>query len=241
MSAGRRRLPAVPLILGLLAILLFLGLGTWQVKRRAWKLDLIARVEAHIHAAPVPAPGPRTWRRIGRDDAYTRVFAHGRFFHDRETLVQALTEQGAGYWVVTPLATDRGFLLLVNRGFVPENRAIPASRAAGEVAGPVTVTGLLRVTEPGGSLLRANQPAANRWFSRDVAAIARARGLGPVAPYFVDADATPNPGGLPVGGLTVISFPNNHLAYAITWYGMALLTGWGLVRVLRTRRDEPEE
>lgn len=235
MTAGRRR-AAVALVAGLLAIALFVGLGTWQVERRAWKLGLIAATEAHLHAPPVPAPGPDGWGRIGRADAYTRVAATGTFLHDRETLVQALTERGAGWWVVTPLRTTRGFTLLVNRGFVPTDRAAPATRPMGQVAGPVRVVGLLRLTEPGGALLRANQPAAGRWFSRDVAAIAAARRVaGPVAPYFVDADAAPVPGGLPVGGLTVVRFANNHLAYAVTWYGLALVTAWGLWRTRRPR------
>jgi len=233
MTHERRRGHAVPLVLGLAAIALFLGLGAWQVRRRAWKLDLIAAVDRHLHAAPVPAPGPDRWRRLGSRDVYTRLSATGRFDNGRETLVQALTEQGAGYWVVTPLRTTAGFTLLVNRGFVPEAKASPGSRAAGEVAGPVRVVGLLRLSEPEGRFLRPNQPAADRWFSRDVAAIAAKRGLGPVAPYFVDADAAPNPGGLPVGGLTVIRFPNNHLGYAITWFGMAALTAWALVRLVR--------
>jgi surfeit locus 1 family protein len=236
MSIRRRRGHAVPLVLGLAAIALFLGLGVWQVRRRAWKLDLIAAVDRHLHAAPVPAPGPDGWGRIAPRDVYTRLSAAGRFDNNRETLVQALTERGPGYWVVTPLRTTSGFTLLVNRGFVPENKARLATRPLGEIAGPVRVTGLLRLSEPGGRFLRANQPAADRWFSRDVAAIARARRLGPVAPYFIDADATPNPGGLPVGGLTVIRFPNNHLGYAITWFGMAALTVWALFRLLRADR-----
>ncbi|HVX81743.1 MAG TPA: SURF1 family cytochrome oxidase biogenesis protein, partial [Devosiaceae bacterium] len=102
-------------------------------------------------------------------------------------------------------------------------RRSAATRQAGQIAGETQVTGLLRISEPGGGFLRANDPAADRWYSRDVAAIARARGLGTVAPYFVDADATPNAGGLPVGGLTVIRFPNNHLLYALTWFALAAL------------------
>jgi len=94
----------------------------------------------------------------------------------------------------------------------------------------------MRMSEPGGAFLRANDPAAGRWYSRDVAAIAAAQGLGPVAPYFVDADATENPGGLPVGGLTVIAFPNNHLIYALTWFGMAILLAGALVHVVRSER-----
>ncbi len=218
----------------LIAAMLLAGLGAWQVERRAWKHELVAAVDARIHAAPVQAPGPGAWPRINaRDDAYRRVTATGAFRHDRETLVQAVTERGAGFWVITPLETP-DFTLLVNRGFVPKGRRSARSRAEGNVAGSATVTGLLRVTEPGGAFLRANDPAADRWFSRDVAAIARARGLGSTAPYFVDADASPNPGGYPVGGLTVVRFPDNHLVYALTWFALAALSvffAWRLWRI----------
>ncbi|SFI95348.1 SURF1 family protein [Methylobacterium brachiatum] len=214
-----------------------LGLGTWQVQRRAWKLDLIARVDARVHAPAVPAPGPAEWPRIGPDDAYRHVWLSGTFLHDRETLVQAVTERGGGFWVLTPLRRPDGTIVLVNRGFVPGANRDPATRQAGQVAGEARVTGLLRLTEPGGAFLRANDPGDGRWYSRDVAAIAAARGLTDVAPYFVDADATPNPGGLPVGGLTVIAFPNSHLVYALTWYGMALMLAGAVISIiLRGRR-----
>ena len=210
------------------------ALGIWQVERRAWKHELVAAVDTRIHAAPTAAPGPDKWPAIdAKDDAYRRVSATGRFHHDRETLVQAVTERGAGYWVLTPLETP-GFTLLVNRGFVPKSRSAPATRAAGNPAGEVRVTGLLRVTEPGGGFLRANDPAANRWYSRDVAVIARARGLDQTAPYFVDADAAPNPGGYPVGGLTVVRFRDNHLVYALTWFtlcALSLFFAWRLWRI----------
>ncbi|WP_345820388.1 SURF1 family protein [Methylobacterium fujisawaense] len=219
-----------------LVFIVLLGLGTWQVERRAWKLDLIARVDARVHAPPVPAPDSAAWPRVGPDDAYRHVRLAGTFLHDRETLVQAVTERGGGFWVLTPLRRPDGSLVLVNRGFVPGDRRDPATRAAGQVAGETTVTGLLRLTEPGGAFLRSNDPKDDRWYSRDVAAIAAARGLTGVAPYFVDADATPNPSELPVGGLTVIAFPNNHLVYAITWYGMALMLAGAVVYVLRAGR-----
>ena len=180
------------------------------------------------------APGPDRWDAVNaKNDAYRRVIASGTFRHDRETLVQAVTERGAGYWVVTPLETP-GFTLLVNRGFVPKDRREAKARAAGNVAGPVTVTGLLRVTEPGGAFLRSNDPVAGRWFSRDVAAIAQAKGLGRVAPYFVDADASPNPGGYPLGGLTVVRFRDHHMVYALTWFALCALSlffAWRLWRI----------
>lgn len=215
----------------------FLGLGTWQVERRVWKLALIDRVEARIHAEPVAAPGPEEWAGLTAASAeYRRVRLTGRFAHDRATLVQALSERGAGFWVLVPLVTDRGFTVLVNRGFVPTEARERSARAAGEPEGEVTLTGLLRLSEPGGGFLRRNDPAADRWYSRDVAAIATARGIDgstAVAPYFVDADAAPNPGGLPMGGLTVVAFHNNHLVYALTWYALALMTAGALIFVLR--------
>ncbi len=215
----------------------FLGLGTWQVERRVWKLALIDRVEARIYAEPVPAPGPEEWTGLTAASAeYRRVRLTGRFAHDRATLVQALSERGAGFWVLVPLVTDRGFTVLVNRGFVPTEARERSARAAGEPEGEVTLTGLLRLSEPGGGFLRRNDPAADRWYSRDVAAIATSRGIDgstAVAPYFVDADAAPNPGGLPMGGLTVVAFHNNHLVYALTWYALALMTAGALIFVLR--------
>ena len=137
--------------------------------------------------------------------------------------MQAVTDLGGGHWVMTPLETTQGFIVLVNRGFVSPDRREPATRTAGQVPGETTVTGLLRLTEPGGAFLRANDPTANRWHSRDVAAIASARQLDKTAPYFVDADVAPNPGGWPVGGLTKVAFSNNHLVYAVTWFTLALM------------------
>lgn len=217
-----------------------LALGVWQLERRVWKHELVAAVDARIHAPPVAAPGPDA-PVSAKADAYRRVTATGRFRHDRETLVQAVTERGAGFWVITPLETP-GFTLLVNRGFVPTEKRDPRSRAVGNVAGEVRVTGLLRITEPQGGFLRANDPAANRWYSRDVAAIAKARGLGRTAPYFVDADATPNEGGYPVGGLTVVRFPDNHMVYALTWFALAALAlffAWRLWHLPPTRSNMP--
>ncbi|CAK7261504.1 MULTISPECIES: SURF1 family protein [unclassified Shinella] len=233
-SARARRL-----LTGFLLVLVavFLALGTWQVQRLFWKLDLIARVESRVHADAVPAPARAEWPAVSREkDEYRRVTATGLFRHDKTVLVQAVTERGAGFWVLTPLLLPDETAVLVNRGFVPADRRDPAARVASELAaGPVTVTGLLRLSEPGGAFLRANDPAADRWFSRDVAAITAAKGLSGAAPYFIDADATPNPGGLPVGGLTVVAFRNSHLVYALTWYALAAMSAAGAWAVHRRR------
>lgn len=228
------RTPRSPLVLGVLGLLILamiaglIGLGVWQVERRAWKLDLIRQVEARVSAPVAPAPGPAEWPRITRNhDQYRHVVLHGAFDNDRETLTQAVTNHGPGFWVMTPFRTDTGFTVLINRGFVPTDRRAPQTRRAGQISGDTTVRGLLRITEPKGGFLRANQPEADLWRSRDVEAIAHRQGLTDTAPYFVDADATPNPGGWPIGGLTVIHFANSHLIYALTWFGLAAMVAFG--------------
>lgn len=218
--------------LTLAVFLLLVALGVWQVQRLGWKRALIAQTERRLAAAPVPAPGPAAWPRVTRDDVYTRVTVTGRYRVGADTFTQAVTEFGGGFWVMTPLVTDR-FTVLVNRGFVPPDRR----NAVAAPAGPVTVTGLLRITEPKGGFLRSNDPAAGRWYSRDIAAIAAARGLGRVAPYFIDAARAPGAPAdtLPRAGLTVVSFPNNHLVYALTWFGMAALLAFMAIRAVRSR------
>jgi surfeit locus 1 family protein len=209
----------------LLLTAVFLALGIWQIKRLHWKLDLIARVDARVHAEPQAAPGPASWPTItASDDEYRHVRIDGSLLNDAETEIYAVTDLGPGFWVLTPLKSPDGTITFINRGFVPTDRRSPKTRLDGEISGPTTITGLLRIDEPKGTLLRSNVPAEERWYSRDVTAMAAARGLSDVAPYFIDADAKPNPGGLPIGGLTQIVFPNSHLVYAITWFGMSIMS-----------------
>ena len=223
-------------VIAVVALAVFAGLvalGSWQVQRRVWKLDLIERVEARVKAPAVAVPARERWGRVDvANDEYRHVQASGVYRRDADTFVQAVTERGAGFWVLTPLQLADGSVLLVNRGFVP-----PEARAQiAPPAGPITVAGLLRLTETGGGFLRRNDPAANRWFSRDVQAIGAARGLTNVAPYFVDADADAANTTPPVGGLTVVAFANNHLVYAITWYTLALMVAAAAWRLMR---EEP--
>jgi len=223
------------MIAALAGIGVLIGLGVWQVQRLAWKRDLIERVEQRVHAPPVAAPGREQWPDVDRANSeYRRVTVRGHYRNDLETPVQAVTERGGGFWVLTPFVTDAGYTVLINRGFVPFPQRDPASRPQGQIEGETSVTGLLRMSEPGGGYLRANDPANDRWYSRDVAAIAAAKGLSDVAPYFIDAEALhPDIPGAPIGGLTVIAFSNNHLQYALTWFGLALLLMAGTGLVLR--------
>ncbi|MBB3691725.1 SURF1 family protein [Sphingomonas sp. BK580] len=219
------------LALAVLGTALLAGLGVWQVERRAWKLALIDRVERRLAAAPVAAPPRAAWRTIDDDSAYLRVRATGRWRPAAPVFVQAVTDFGGGYWVLAPLDTPGG-TILINRGFVPlgDRAAIRAP------AGDTSVTGLLRVTEPEGAFLRDNDPAADRWYSRDTNAIARARHLGEVAPYFIDAEASGTTG-WPRGGLTVVRFRNTHLIYALTWFTLAAMMGYLAYRIARAPRE----
>lgn len=254
--AGRRSGAAkvVLAVLATLLIVLFAGLGTWQVQRLQWKLALIERVNTRVHAAPAALP-PADRPVTKESDEYRHVRLDGHFLYRLSTPVQAVTELGAGYWLITPLCTPNGTIVLVNRGFITADQArgrYPADRVGGNAclpAGPMhpllspldSLTGLLRMTEPGGGFLRDNDPAANRWYSRDVEAIAAARGLNNVAPYFVDAARGQDPQNAPehpVGGLTVITFQNNHLVYAITWYALALMVAGAWWYVARGNAKE---
>lgn len=242
-----------------LAFMAFAALGTWQLQRLQWKTALIEQVGQRIHAEPVAAPRPERWPQMtAAADEYRRVSITGSFLHELTTLVQASTALGAGYWVMTPLRSADGSIVLINRGFVPAGQAgriqAPAGGAnAAQVAPAVTVTGLLRMSQPGGAFLRQNDPPNKRWYSRDLEAIAAASKLSRVAPYFIDADAASAsanaaPGesaaDRPTGGLTVVSFPNNHLAYALTWYALALMIAaaafWVAREELRTRNGRTD-
>ena len=169
-----------------------------------------------------------------KDYEYRRVAMHGHYLHERETLVQAVTGLGAGFWVMTPFQTEDGYEVLVNRGFVLPSHRYATTRSQGQIKGDTIVVGLLRMSEPGGGFLRTNNGSADRWYSRDVAAISAARDLKLCAPYFVDADALePAVAGAPVGGLTVVAFPNNHLQYALTWFALASMLPAGAWLIYR--------
>ena len=237
-------------MLTLVGIALFMGfiaMGVWQVQRRAWKLDLIERVTQRIQAAPGALPPPAQWPQVDAAGyEYQAVRLQGQWLTDKTVLTQATTALGAGYWVMTPLHQAGGTQVLVNRGFVPQDqRAQWQERPATTATEPVTVEGLLRMSEPGGGFLRRNDPVQQRWYSRDVAAIAQARQLPRAAPFFVDAgipavhsaamaeQPPAAPGPWPRPGLTVVRFANSHLVYALTWFAMAALVVGAAVVVAR--------
>lgn len=243
-AEGRTRATPRPLrtVLFALAVILgeilLIGLGVWQIERRTWKLDLIDRVDRRVAAVPMAAPGPDAWPKIDRDhDEYRHVRVTGHFVNVHPVLVKALTELGGGYWVLAPFETDQGFNVLVNRGFVPEAAAVGTKDNTQGHQAQTTIVGLLRITEPKGAFLRSNDPGQDRWYSRDVVAIGARLGVTDLAPYFIDADASANGAGKPVGGLTVVSFPNNHLIYVVTWFSLAIMLAIWSYRAVRAAGD----
>lgn len=210
----------------------FLLLGTWQVFRLQWKNQLIERVDQRIHAAPSPTPDPHDWHDIqATSDEYRHVSVQGTFLYQYSAAVQASTELGPGYWLLTPLREIDGGIIYINRGFIKGiHPYLDFGRPDSHKL--VQVTGLLRMSEPKGGFLRSNDPILKRWYSRDVQALAASEGIANIAPFFIDAQVitsgnpiqfNPEGGDPPVMGLTVIHFPNNHFVYAFTWYALALM------------------
>jgi len=216
-----------PTVFAVLGCAILAALGTWQLQRLTWKEGLIRDASERSREAPQPVPIEADWTRLDRPQTeYRHVSLSGTFRHQDE--VHVFTDlpdakgpaKGIGYWVLTPLVQDDGSIVLINRGFVPKGREDPATRAEGQVGGRASVTGLMRWSEERNLFTPADVPAKGEWYTRDTGAIAAARGLKRVAPFFVDADASA-PGGLPQGGETRLTFPNRHLEYALTWYGLA--------------------
>jgi surfeit locus 1 family protein len=206
-------------VLAFAAFAMLVGLGTWQLDRRAWKQAHIAERSAMLARPPVELANGAAAAAVAE---FRRVTLTGRFLHDHEVLIGPRARRGAPGWhVVTPLRLDSGRIVLVDRGWVPADRKDPAGRRAGQIAGPVTVVGVVRHPGQSGWFAPENEPAKGQWFRVDPAAMARQTGLPGVARYWVVAGDAPNPGGFPVGGGGIEMPPNNHLQYAVIWYGLA--------------------
>jgi surfeit locus 1 family protein len=217
-----------PTVLALAGLAVLIGLGTWQMKRKAWKEGLLAQIADRVKAEPVSISEVlRRWQDSG-DVEYLHVRLAGRFQQDRERHVFAVDDRlGPGFHVYTPLETPDKQLVLVNRGFVPAPLEDPATRSAGQVAGEVTLTGLVRRPTPRTAFVPESEPARNRFYWPDYSGMLQTSGGRngdlTAVPFFVDADAEPpNPGGIPRGGVTRLVLPNRHFEYALTWYGLAL-------------------
>jgi surfeit locus 1 family protein len=218
------------LLPALLAFAALIALGIWQIERKAWKEALIASLTERVAAPPQALPAAKDWAKLDRtSDEYRRVKFTASFDNAGEALVFAAATAfrpdvtSPGYWVFTPARLADGGVIVVNRGFVPDARRDPKSRPQGQIAEPIEMTGALRWADDRHWFTPADDPARNLWFTRDPAAIAAAKDLDPkmVAPFYIEQEAPPPPGGLPQPGKLVVALPDNHLQYALTWFGLA--------------------
>lgn len=237
----RRFRPSLwPTLFTVPALIVLVALGVWQVQRLHWKESLIAerQMRSGLSAAALPE------RLAAPEDLeYTPISVRGRFRHDHELYLAARTMNGrVGLHVVTPFELQDGRTLLIDRGWIPDGRRDPATRAEGQLPGLVEVTGLARL--PGWKgydwLQPDNQPEENLWFWVDPPAMAAAAGLPEVIEgLYLEAGPAENPGGWPRGGQTRIELPNDHLQYALTWFALAIAL-LVIYLVYHLRRDSEE-
>ncbi|WP_413711103.1 SURF1 family protein [Rhizobium sp. Rhizsp82] len=244
--AARRKLPVFTGIAVLIALAILISLGTWQVERLYWKEGLLADIAARRNAAPVQLADIEQMLSSGTDIEYRPVTVTGRYVNNKERHFLATWRGEAGFYVYTPLELADGRYLFVNRGFVPYENKEPEMRMQGQLTGEQSVTGLARNRLPGKPswVVPDNDIAKNIFYWKDIDAMASSDGFdaSKVVPFFIDADSTPNPKGFPIGGVTEIDLPNNHLEYAFTWYGLAaVLVGVVGVSWFRGRRGAPAQ
>jgi surfeit locus 1 family protein len=247
-NATRRPLRALilPLIAVGLGLAALIALGTWQLERKAWKEALIASVTARATASPIALPAAASWPSLrATNDEYRRVKFDAVFEHGAEAVIYGAASafrpdvSGPGYWIFTPARLADGSLVVVNRGFVPDGRQDAKTRAEGQVLGTVEIVGALRWPDQRHWFTPNDDPAHNLWFARDPQALAAAKGLGPVAPFYVEQETPVPPGGLPQPGKLFVQLPDNHLQYALTWYGLAIvLLAVFVIRALDSGRSD---
>jgi surfeit locus 1 family protein len=228
-TTARSRSLALPILFSGAALALFIGLGTWQLQRKAWKDGLTHALEMRLSTAPVELPPRSRWPSLtAQADEYRRVKFAAAFVPGEEALVFAgggssfrPDVSGVGYWVFAPARLLGGGTVVVNRGFVPEGKKDPASREAGSVTAPQEMIGVMRWPETPAWFTPSGERSRNLWFVRDPLAIAAAKGWTDVAPFFVELEAPAPPGGLPQPGPLQVRLRNEHLQYAFTWYALA--------------------
>lgn len=207
------------------AFAILAGLGFWQLQRLQWKQDLISRIEARIRAEPVSLPEADEPRNRTGDIEFLRVSTEGRYHHDKERHLYTVINGKAGWRIITPFETRSGRIVMIDRGFVPEEMKESGTRPGGQLTGTVRATGLIRLPERQGLFTPENAPEKNTLYWRDLKGMASSVLSGEqeerLAPYFVQLEATPVPGGWPKAAAVQTNLPNRHFGYALTWFGLA--------------------
>ncbi|MGY6568177.1 MAG: SURF1 family protein [Salinarimonas sp.] len=250
-SGPSKRALIAAAIATVISLAILISLGNWQMERLAWKEGLIAQMQARAYGEPGALLPPEAWAEyVPQEEEYRRVAVSGRFLHEHEVAVHGLMPSGTrgnpvqGFYLLAPLEMAGGALVFINRGFVPTSMRNPQARPASPPEGEVTLIGLVRAPEERGLFVPENIPQDERWMVRDIAQMAEARGLDRVAPFYVDAEFDPTAPDWPRAGATVLDPPNNHLQYALTWYGLAAVLAvifliYARPRLLRRRSSGP--
>ena len=241
MRAERRGI-LEPTIFALVGVAILVGLGIWQLDRKVWKENLIVAMTARLAQAPADLPPREQWSGLDRQRAeFSRVGFPAEFLPGQQALVYSAGSafrpdvKGPGYWVFAPARLAGGSLVIVDRGFVPLDRKDAAGMTP---AGSLDIVGVLRWPETRGLFTPADDVKANTWYMRDIKTMAAAHNWNAVAPFYVEMESPVPPGGLPKPGRLVVNLPDNHLQYAITWFGLAfgLTCVYALFVVRRLRR-----
>ena len=240
-SGGAARVVRRPGPVSSLAVLaafcLLVALGVWQVQRLKWKTDLLRRVAAAQTARPLPVATVLARAAAGDDVGFTRVQADCPSIEQTPALrLQSLHQHEIGYRLITAcsLPGEPYSTVLVDRGFAPLAQAAAAAAPGERLSGPIV--GVLRRPDPKTFVTPKNQPSQNLWYSRDLPAMAAALDAGRPAPLVLMLESPAPRRGLPTPAPLPVDIPNNHLGYAITWFGLAAaLAGVYLALLLRRR------
>lgn len=216
-------------VFAVVGVAILIGLGVWQLDRKAWKENLIAALTERLAQAPENLPPRDAWPRLLPEaNEFRRVTFPAEFLEGEEALVYGAGSslrsdvKGPGYWVFAPARLPGGSIVIVNRGFVPLDRKEPATRTTGAPRGSIDIVGNLRWPETRGLFTPVDDTKTNVWYLRDTKAMAAAKKWAVAAPFYIDQEAPVPPGGLPLPGKLEVRLSNNHLQYTVTWFGLAL-------------------
>jgi surfeit locus 1 family protein len=216
-----------PTLFALAGIAVLVGLGIWQLDRKVWKENLIATITARLSQTPRDLPPRADWPKLSAgEDEYRRVTFPAEFLPGQEALLYSAGSafrpdvQSPGYWVFAPARLAGGSIVIVDRGFIPTDRKDAASHAA--PPGTIDIVGVMRWPETPGLFTPNAEPQNNVWYLRDPEAMAKVHHWQNAAPFYVEQESPVPTGGVPKPGKLVVNLPDNHLQYAITWFGLAL-------------------
>lgn len=214
----------VPTLIAVPSFFILLALGNWQLERREWKLDLIEKIETRLSQEAAPLSEVLLESNRPEDLNYWPVQAKGRFVPEIAIHKYTLhSEKGPGIRLLIPFDVSGIGTILVDRGFLPMMLKDEKGARALEQPEDMKLSGIIRTPSAPGSFTPANDVAGNLWYYIDIDQIRAEFGLTELQPLIVEMAAEEmGAGTYPMPGFTGLSIRNQHLGYAITWFGLAL-------------------